>query len=119
MAAKKGPRGRSVPCPDWWVQAVRAHLGKERTIKALAKELDPKGDRISETMVVRCIHEDPDKRLSTLEVIEAISDHLGLPSCVVIARDQAEALAIRGAVALRKADADLVKIAAGVAKKPR
>jgi len=80
------------------------------TIKDMSRDLVSTGQGISETMAIRCLHRDESKRLGTIEAIEAISDYLGLPSCVAIAESMLEAIAFHGAIQLVQAESDRVKI---------
>lgn len=120
MPGRKGTeRGQSVPTPTWWVTEARKRLapigGPKVTLKELAQRLQSEGYDITETMVIRCLHEDPKRRIGTLEAIEAISTYLDMPSCVFIAENMSQALAIRGALVQFEADVDQLKISAGVA----
>lgn len=104
-----------MPCPEWWLKAARAKLAERgMTKRELSKRLIADGDLITEIMVIRCLHDEESKRVTTLEAVEAISDFLVIPHPVVIARNQAEALALHGTVAMFQVDVDQVKIAAGV-----
>lgn len=87
------------------------------TLKDLAALFAKEGKPISEMMVIRCLHEDETKRIATIDAIEAISQHFGIPSCVVIAENMTEALAIHGALALRRADADRARLTSGLPKR--
>lgn len=110
-----GDKGWRSPVPDWWVERARERLGRRQlTLKTLAQALAAHGIAVSEMMVIRALHEDPTRRVATLETLNAISDALGLPRPIVVADSFELALELQSAVAFRAADADAIRIRAEV-----
>jgi hypothetical protein len=113
MARASGPRGSRSPCPEWRVTEANRRLAQHGlTKKRLAKALAAHG--ISEMMVLRCLHEDPRRRVPTIEAITHISRALGIPMPVFVARSMEESRAIEAAVAFSELDAKTLAIATDV-----
>lgn len=110
-----GDKGWRSPLPNWWVDEANDRLKRRRLDKkALAHRLAGGARPISEMMVLRALHPQPAKRVATLETIEAISDVLGIPRPIVVARTLREALELHATMAFDAADADRLRIAAEV-----
>ncbi len=83
------PRGRTVPLPEWWGDAVKRELAAEGIDQdALAAELGIEPSRVSRAIT---------NAVPTLSIVIAISNRLHLPLPVVVPETEAEALAIDGA----------------------
>lgn len=110
MAKQRGPRGSRSPCPEWWVAEANrrlAHRGLSK--KRLARALAPQG--ISEMMVLRCLLDDPEERIPTIEAITAISRALGLPLPVVIAGTMEQARELESLATFTEFDARALALA--------
>lgn len=76
-----GQKGWRSPQPQWWVDEARRQLkiqNKSIDDVAAVLQMDP-------TMVTRALHRDPDRRVATLETLDAISDELRMPRPIVVA----------------------------------
>lgn len=108
MPGKKGWRS---PLPDWWVDEVNLRLARRKLDKKqLARALEAEGKEVSEMMVLRALHPAPDKRIATIETIDAIADALRLPRPIVVAASLTEALELQSVVAFSAADATRLRI---------
>lgn len=111
MSGKNGPRGRRSPCPEWWVEEANARMKRRGiTRKQLARALSRNPFPISEMMIIRCLHSDPEERVPTIEALEAISDALGIPRPVIVANTLAQALELQAAVSFDAIDAERLRI---------
>lgn len=112
MSKKKGPRGSRSPCPEWWVAEANRRLHvRGLTKKKLAQMFSAKGIAISETMVIRCLLDDPHERIPTIETITGISRALGMPLPVVVAADIKQAMELDAVVAFSLHDAKMLAFA--------
>ena len=103
MSRGEPSRGSRSPCPEWWVAEANLRLERAgRTKRTLARALAARG--ISEMMVLRCLHENPVKRVATTEAIAAISDALRIPRPVVVATSIEQARELEALVALGEID---------------
>lgn len=103
MARNQSSRGSRSPCPEWWVAEANLRLERAgRTKRTLARALAAQG--ISEMMVLRCLHENPVKRVATTEAIAAISDALRIPRPVVVAASIEQARDLEALLALGEID---------------
>jgi len=88
------PRKHPVPIPDWWTDAAREAARARGLIQAQLADRVWKmlgGDRPpSQSAVSRCL----DGKITTIELVDAISSVLGLPTPVAIASSRLEALAL-------------------------
>lgn len=75
-------RFRSVPCPPWWIDRVKAELAKRKmTKRALAEAVG-----VSEFKVHRCLT----GQITTYELIVAISKYLDIQAPVAIAENEGD-----------------------------
>jgi hypothetical protein len=86
----------------------RRHVEK----KELAKSLTPVG--VSEMMVLRALHPKMDKRVATIETLNAISDALGLPRPVIVATSYEQAFELQKLTSFDAADATRMRISAEI-----
>lgn len=115
MFASMVARGSRSPCPEWWVTEANRRLAhRGLTKKQLAKAFASKGLQVSEMMVLRCLHDDPRRRVPTIEAIAHISDALGIPRPVVVAASIDQARELNAVVAFSELDAKALAIAADV-----
>jgi len=94
MAVAEEPkRGRTVPVPQWWTDRANAEIAS-RGIKRqdLAEKFG-----VEPSAITRCLKDEGDKdRVTTLELVAALSEELGIPQPVFIPATEAEALVLQG-----------------------
>jgi len=113
--AMPGEKGWRSPLPNWWVEEANDRLRRrELDKKTFAHALKARGAHVSEMMVLRALHPDPQRRVVTIETLDAISDALGMPRPVVVAVTYAQALELQAAVSFNAADAERLRISAEV-----
>lgn len=116
--AMPGEKGWRSPIPEWWVNEANERLRRRKLDrKQFAIRLKVNGYNVSEMKVLRALHPVPEERVATLETIEVISDALGLPRPLVVARSLAQALELQSVIALDAADEDLSRINKDVDRK--
>jgi hypothetical protein len=96
------------------IEVNRRLAHHKTTKKTLARALEQKGLGISEMMVIRCLHEDPERRIPTVEAIAAISAAVGIPRPVFVARSIEQARELEAVIAFGELDAKALAIASGV-----
>jgi len=133
QVAQRKPRALPVVVDEWWRLEVLEvlsgkrdpRLGKaEMSQVELVAELVEKKHKINKWQLNRTLTSNPDKRRPLLHVVEAVSDHFGIPRPVIVAESELEAYALDNArqrFALRKAQTDGVdaSIAAAAADTER
>jgi hypothetical protein len=113
--AVPGEKGWRSPLPGWWVDEANDRLLRRGVDKkTLARALSSRGRGVSEMMVLRALHPDPEKRVATIETLDEISDALGLPRPVVVAATYSDALELQRTVSFSAADAERIRITAAV-----
>src|ERR1043166_4418658 len=94
--AMPGEKGWRSPLPQWWVEEANKRLARRQLEKkTFARALTAQGRAVSEMMVLRALHPNPDKRVATIETLDAISDALNMPRPVVVAATYADALELQ------------------------
>lgn len=113
--AVPGEKGWRSPVQQWWVDEANDRLLRRGVDKkTLARSLIARGHGVSEMMVLRALHPIAEKRVATLETLDAISDALGLPRPVVVAATYSDALELQRTVSFSAADAERIRITAAV-----